>query len=88
MFPMSGMRTSGLNVLVAAILCAMLVGEVRAASSAVPPEATVALKLSAAQVEAAGIEPHLAQALALLTVTPLAFVANKRWTFRLVHARA
>jgi putative flippase GtrA len=37
-------------------------------------------------VEAAGVEPHLAQALALVAVTPLAFVVNKRWTFQLARA--
>ena len=42
--------------------------------------------LLASLVEGAGIDPHLAQALALVAVTPLAFVANKRWTFQPAHA--
>jgi putative flippase GtrA len=37
-------------------------------------------------VEGGGFEPHVAQALALLAVTPVAFVANKRWTFQLARA--
>jgi putative flippase GtrA/acetyl esterase/lipase len=42
--------------------------------------------LLAGLVEGAGLEPQLAQALALLAVTPVAFVANKRWTFQLARA--
>jgi putative flippase GtrA len=42
--------------------------------------------LLAALVEGAGIGPRLGQALALLAVTPVAFVANKRWTFQLASA--
>jgi putative flippase GtrA/pimeloyl-ACP methyl ester carboxylesterase len=37
-------------------------------------------------VEAGGVDPRLAQALSLLAVTPVAFVANRRWTFRLARA--
>ena len=34
-------------------------------------------------VELAGLRPTLGQALALLLITPVAFVLNKRWTFQL-----
>jgi putative flippase GtrA len=37
----------------------------------------------AALVEGIGIDPRLGQAIALLAVTPIAFVLFKRWTFRL-----
>jgi putative flippase GtrA len=36
-----------------------------------------------ALVEAAGLPPTPALAISLLLVTPIAFVLNKRWTFRL-----
>jgi putative flippase GtrA len=39
--------------------------------------------LLAALVDGAGIDPRLGQAIALLAVTPIAFVLFKRWTFRL-----
>jgi putative flippase GtrA len=42
--------------------------------------------LLAGLVEGAGVGPQLGQALALLAVTPVAFVANKRWTFQLARA--
>ena len=42
--------------------------------------------LLAALVEGAGLDPHLGQALSLAALTPVAFVANKRWTFRLASA--
>ena len=34
-------------------------------------------------VEALGLDPRLGQGVALLMLTPLAFVLNKRWTFQL-----
>jgi putative flippase GtrA len=37
----------------------------------------------AALVDGAGIDPRLGQAIALLAVTPIAFILFKRWTFRL-----
>ena len=37
----------------------------------------------AALVEGTGIDARLGQAIALLMITPVAFVLNKRWTFRL-----
>jgi putative flippase GtrA len=37
-------------------------------------------------VEAGGVDPRLAQALALTAVTPVAFTANRRWTFQLASA--
>ena len=37
-------------------------------------------------VEGLGTDPRLGQALALAAVTPVAFVLNKRWTFRLQPA--
>jgi putative flippase GtrA len=37
----------------------------------------------AALVEGTGIDPRLGQAISLLTVTPVAFLLFKRWTFRL-----
>ncbi len=40
--------------------------------------------LLAVLVDAAGIDARLGQAIALLAVTPIAFVLFKRWTFRLV----
>ena len=39
--------------------------------------------LLAVLVDVAGIDPRLGQAIALLAVTPVAFVLFKRWTFRL-----
>jgi putative flippase GtrA len=39
--------------------------------------------LLAALVTGAGLDPRLGQAIALLAVTPIAFVLFKRWTFRL-----
>jgi putative flippase GtrA len=39
--------------------------------------------LLAVLVDVAGIDPRLGQAIALLAVTPIAFVLFKRWTFRL-----
>jgi len=39
--------------------------------------------LLAVLVDAAGIDARLGQAIALLAVTPIAFVLFKRWTFRL-----
>ena len=42
--------------------------------------------LLAALVEGAGVDPRLGQALSLAALTPVAFVANKRWTFRLASA--
>jgi putative flippase GtrA len=39
--------------------------------------------LLAVMVDVAGIDPRLGQAIALLAVTPIAFVLFKRWTFRL-----
>jgi putative flippase GtrA len=39
--------------------------------------------LLAALVDGAGIDARLGQAIALLAVTPIAFVLFKRWTFRL-----
>jgi putative flippase GtrA len=39
--------------------------------------------LLAILVDVAGIDPRLGQAIALLAVTPIAFVLFKRWTFRL-----
>ncbi len=40
--------------------------------------------LLAVLVDVAGIDARLGQAIALLAVTPIAFVLFKRWTFRLV----
>ena len=42
--------------------------------------------LLAGLVEGLGTDPRLGQALALAAVTPVAFVLNKRWTFRLQPA--
>jgi putative flippase GtrA len=42
--------------------------------------------LLAALVEGAGLDPRLGQAVSLAALTPVAFVANKRWTFRLASA--
>lgn len=39
-------------------------------------------------VEGAGLHPQPALAISLLLVTPVAFVLNKRWTFRLGSAPA
>jgi putative flippase GtrA len=39
--------------------------------------------LLAVLVDVAGIDARLGQAIALLAVTPIAFVLFKRWTFRL-----
>jgi putative flippase GtrA len=39
-------------------------------------------------VEALGLHPTLGQALALLVVTPVAFVLIKRWTFQLREPRS
>ena len=39
--------------------------------------------LLAVLVDVAGLDPRLGQAIALLAVTPIAFVLFKRWTFRL-----
>ena len=39
--------------------------------------------LLAGLVEGAGLDPRLGQAFSLLALTPVAFVANKRWTFQL-----
>ena len=39
--------------------------------------------LLTALVEGAHADPRLAQALSLAAITPVAFVLNKRWTFRL-----
>jgi putative flippase GtrA len=39
--------------------------------------------LLAVLVNGAGLDPRLGQAIALLAVTPIAFVLFKRWTFRL-----
>lgn len=40
----------------------------------------------AALVEGGGVDPRFGQALALLALTPVAFAANKRWTFQLSAA--
>jgi putative flippase GtrA len=40
----------------------------------------------AALVEGTGVDARLGQAISLLLVTPLAFVAFKRWTFRITAA--
>jgi putative flippase GtrA len=37
-------------------------------------------------VEAIGLAPTLGQALSLLLLTPVAFVLNRRWTFRVATA--
>ena len=42
--------------------------------------------LLAGLVEGAGLDPRLGQAFSLLALTPVAFVANKRWTFQLARA--
>ena len=42
--------------------------------------------LLAALVEGAGLDPRLGQAVSLAALTPLAFVANRLWTFRLARA--
>jgi putative flippase GtrA len=39
--------------------------------------------LLAILVDVAGLDPRVGQAIALLAVTPIAFVLFKRWTFRL-----
>jgi putative flippase GtrA len=39
--------------------------------------------LLALLVKGAGLDPRLGQAIALLAVTPIAFVLFKRWTFRI-----
>jgi putative flippase GtrA len=48
--------------------------------------ATLNVLVLAALVEGVGLDPRLGQALSLAALTPLAFLANKRWTFRLASA--
>ena len=45
--------------------------------------AGITVSLLTAFVEGAGIDARIGQAIALLLVTPIAFVLFKRWTFRL-----
>jgi putative flippase GtrA len=54
----------------------VLVGAVVAALNAV---------LLVAVVETAAVEPPLGQGVALAAMTPVAFLLNKRWTFRIRH---
>lgn len=42
--------------------------------------------LLVALVEAAGAEPPVGQGIALAAITPVAFLLNKRWTFRVRSA--